>query len=123
MAAMRYTASKVEIISGGTGILDLNFGNSKLTIQQTILMRLKIFAWVIPCAGMLFDWLENLFIGLLLIKYPDETVSLLYMTANMATILKFIFVYASLFCVVILFLLNILKKLRIRNSLSPLKPS
>lgn len=37
MAFMRYTALQVKIISGGTGVLDLNFGNSVENITQTMI--------------------------------------------------------------------------------------
>lgn len=36
MAFMRYTASQVKNISQGTGVLDLNFGNSIEHVLQTM---------------------------------------------------------------------------------------
>lgn len=156
MVFMRYNAAQVKNISGGTGILDLNFGNSIEDIHSTMISLgekgrqyyLKIFLvvdffyaisyamfysftllffinkinnkkklWFIslsPIFGMVFDWLENLFLAISLANWTHESI-MLYIILNIFTILKFIFVYLSLTLVIILFIYYLYKKITAKN--------
>lgn len=150
---MRHAAKQVKIISGGTGILDLNFFNSKELTMQTlqelgqkgrdfyltkffivdffypityaafygitilyVIEKIRKYSKVvkllalIPVCGMCFDWSENVFISILLIIFPNDC-TLLYILANISTILKFCFVYLAVATIIILVGLVIMKKI------------
>lgn len=152
MVFMRTTAAQVATTSGGTEILDLEFGNTMENILETITSlgdagrqyylnrflvvdcfyaiayatfyfctisillqknnikkkALLVFCFF-PIIGMCFDWLENLFLSILLTNHEAQliTVSRLYIISN---VLKFIFVYASLVTVIINLLFCFVKK-------------
>lgn len=142
MAFMRYTAMQVKNISGGTGVLDLDFGNSVENIRQAIdalgnkgrsyylthflvidffyaMVYAAFYFFTIafllqkngirrkralniclfPIAGMFFDWSENLFLCILIVKCSTmtETLCLLFIICN---VIKFLFVYLSLLVVI-----------------------
>ena len=153
MAIMRHTAAQVKNISGGTSILDLNFGNSPQHISHTIstlgeagrkyyqthflivdffyaMVYALFYFWTIlfllhknqirkkslfnacifPIVGMLFDWLENLFICLLIKNWTNQS-ELLCTLFNISNIIKFLFVYLSLLVVVLCFLYYFFQKI------------
>lgn len=153
MTFMRYTASQVKTISGGTGILDLNLGNSIGYILQTMnrlgndgreyylthflvvdffyamvyamfyffsilfllyknnVKRKGIFhVCFLPIAGMFFDWLENLFLSLLILTWPTKSV-ILCIAFIISNIFKFLLVYSSLLLVILGLLYYFIRKI------------
>lgn len=61
-----------------------------------------------PVLAMLFDWIENVFIIIMLKQYPSA-VQAVYTVGSCVTILKFIFSYASLFVIAVLLVAVIIK--------------
>jgi hypothetical protein len=110
-SARNYYLTKFFVVDGFYSLtyaafyaITLLFLFNKIGIKKKIVLCLPI----LPIIGMLFDWAENLSFGIA-IKYWDIEITSLYVFGNICTIIKFIFVYSSLFLVVSLLICFIVK--------------
>jgi len=67
---------------------------------------------ILPFIGMAFDYLENLFLSIILMKYPTE-LFYLGLISSYCTKIKILCVYLSLLIAILLFLVILFKKIKI----------
>lgn len=72
------------------------------------------FFIILPFIGMSFDYLENLFLSIILMKYPTK-LYYLGLISSYSTKLKFLCVYLSLLIAILLFLVILFKKIKISH--------
>lgn len=71
---------------------------------------------LLPILGMFFDWLENLLLGLVIMKWPDKGTALCVLS-NICTMTKFLLVYCSLILVIVflIYYLHQMIKIKIKS--------
>lgn len=82
---------------------------SDQTVGKTAIGKL----WLLPWGAMVFDWLENLSIGMLLAKYPVG-LGIWYVLANVGTVTKSAFIYTATALLVLLVVVVLAQRWRSR---------